>query len=116
VCRGARIYGIPALYAGAIVTTGAGGALHAHYDQQDLIILQVEGSKRWRIFGPRVLKPIKEPASSVPPETPPILDTVLEPGDLLFLPAGYWHVCDNGPQRSLHLGLFLRRPERRRGD
>jgi ribosomal protein L16 Arg81 hydroxylase len=31
----------------------------------------------------------------------------LQPGDLLFLPAGYWHHCENGPERSLHLGIFL---------
>jgi Cupin superfamily protein len=110
-CRDAAAHGIHIAHAGAIVTTGGTGALDAHYDLQDLIILQVEGSKRWQIFGPRVLKPIKEPASKQPPQAPPVLDAALEAGDILFLPAGYWHLCDNGPARSLHLGLFMKRPK-----
>lgn len=105
----AQRHGIRLVEAGAIVTTGSIGALKTHYDLRDLIILQVEGSKRWRIYGPRVAKPAKPPKDP-PPQTPPILDTFLEPGDVLFMPAGFWHVCDNGPDRSLHLGLFVKPP------
>ena len=93
---------------GVIVTTGSGGAFKLHYDPEDLIILQVEGSKRWQIYGPPVSNPVvgmKQP--DPPPQDKPIFDEVLRPGDLLFLPAGNWHHCENGPGRSLHLGIFL---------
>lgn len=103
--------GIRIVEAGAIVTTGGGGALKTHYDFRDIIILQVEGTKRWRIYGPRVQKPVRATHVKDPPRTPPILDTVLQPGDILFMPAGFWHVCDNGAERSLHLGLFLKPPK-----
>jgi len=93
---------------GVIVTTGTGGAFRLHYDPEDLIILQVEGTKRWRIFGPAVSSPvIGMPKAPPPPETEPIFDEVLQPGDFLFLPAGNWHHCENGPGRSLHLGFFF---------
>jgi ribosomal protein L16 Arg81 hydroxylase len=96
---------------GVIVTTGRSGAFKLHYDPEDLIILQVEGSKRWRVFGPPVINPIAgmtipEP----PPENAPLFDDVLEPGDLLFVPAGNWHRCENGPGRSMHLGIFFTPP------
>jgi ribosomal protein L16 Arg81 hydroxylase len=92
---------------GVVVTTGLGGAFKLHYDPEDLIILQVEGTKRWRIYGPPVSNPvIGMPKPPPPPETAPIFDEVLQPGDLLFLPAGNWHHCENGPGRSLHLGIF----------
>jgi hypothetical protein len=110
-CRDAKAGGLRLVYAGAIATTGGGGAFDMHYDFHDLIILQVEGSKRWRIYGPRVLKPVQALAEKNPPQTPPILDFVLQPGDMLFLPAGFWHLCDNGPDRSLHVGLFLKMPK-----
>src|SRR5262249_49559877 len=45
--------------ADAIVTSGSGGALELHYDAFDLIVLQMEGSKRWRIYGPPVIDPIE---------------------------------------------------------
>ena len=93
---------------GVVVTTGAGGAFKLHFDPEDLIILQVEGTKRWRIYGPVVANPvIGMPPPPAPPENDPIFDEILKPGDMLFLPAGYWHHCENGPGRSMHLGIFL---------
>jgi len=96
---------------GAIVTTGTGGAFRIHYDPEDLIILQVEGRKRWKIFGPPVVNPI---VGMAPPPPPPedtlLFDEVLEPGDFLFLPAGNWHRCENASDRSLHLGIFFQPP------
>lgn len=109
ILQEAGLQGIRLVEVGAIVTTGSIGALKTHYDLRDLIILQVEGSKRWRIYGPRVAK-LTKPKLNDPPQTPPILDTLLQPGDMLFMPGGFWHVCDNGPDRSLHLGLFVKPP------
>jgi hypothetical protein len=111
VCRDAVAHGLPVGFAGAIVTTGAGGAFDVHYDRHDLTILQIEGSKRWRVFVPRVLRPVKEFGKAKPPNTAPALDTDLQAGDMLFLPGGYWHVCDNGPNRSLHFVLFAPVPK-----
>ena len=31
-------------------------------------------------------------------------------GDFLFLPAGYWHRCENGPGRSLHVCIVFEPP------
>ena len=36
--------------AAAVVTSGRGGALECHYDPEDLIILQIAGTKRWQVF------------------------------------------------------------------
>jgi len=96
---------------GVIVTAGKGGAFKLHYDPEDLIILQVEGTKRWRIYGPPVVNPVMGmPSPEPPPETSPIFDDVLKPGDILFVPGGNWHHCENGPARSLHLGIFFTPP------
>jgi hypothetical protein len=96
---------------GVIVTTGQGGAFTLHYDPEDLIILQVEGRKRWKIFGPPVVNPI---VGMAPPPPPPedtlLFDEILEAGDFLFLPAGNWHRCENESSRSLHLGIFFQPP------
>ena len=93
---------------GLIVTTGTGGAFKLHYDPEDLIILQVEGTKRWQIFGPAVSNPVTDlPRQPPPPANAPIFDEVLQPGDFLFVPAGNWHHCQNGPDLSLHLGIFF---------
>lgn len=91
-----------------VVSSGAEGAIRLHYDVEDLIVLQVEGSKRWQVFGPPVSNPVlgmvKPPA---PADEPPVFDEVLEPGDFLLVPAGYWHHCQTTSGRSIHLSLGL---------
>jgi ribosomal protein L16 Arg81 hydroxylase len=99
--------------AAAIVTSGRGGALECHYDPEDLIILQVAGTKRWQVFGPSVADPLQDAAAARPPQGPAVFDHVLQPGDFLFLPAGQWHHCENGPHRSLHVGIFFDPPNGR---
>ncbi|MBI3199802.1 MAG: hypothetical protein HYZ40_20255 [Rhodospirillales bacterium] len=93
---------------GAIATRGDGGALAYHYDEDDLLIAQVEGSKRWRIYGPPVRNPVSGMSASSEQQGEPVFDEVLRPGDFLFLPAGYWHQCANERDLSLHLGIFFK--------
>lgn len=94
--------------AGAIATTGDGGALRYHYDEDDLFIVQLEGSKRWRIHGPPVANPVAGMDAKPAPRDEPVFDEILRPGDTLFLPAGYWHQCSNERELSLHLGIFFK--------
>jgi ribosomal protein L16 Arg81 hydroxylase len=89
--------------AAAVVTSGQGGALRRHCDDEDLIIIQVAGTKRWQVFGPCV-------GAERPPKGPPVFDRVLRPGDILFLPAEQWHHCQNGPHRSLHVSILFYPP------
>jgi ribosomal protein L16 Arg81 hydroxylase len=93
--------------AAAIMTSGRGGALKCHYDSEDLVILQIAGTKRWQVFSFPVVNPVPGIAGRSPPEGPPVFDQVLQPGDFLFLPAGHWHHCENGPHRSLHLCILF---------
>jgi ribosomal protein L16 Arg81 hydroxylase len=111
LCNDIRERSFEQIKLGVIVTTGKFGAFKLHYDPEDLIILQVEGRKRWKIYGPAVSNPvIGMPLQEPPPEQAPIFDEVLKPGDFLFVPGGNWHRCENGPGRSLHLGFFFQPP------
>ena len=95
-------------YVGVIVSTCTEGALRLHYDFEDLIILQVDGRKRWQIFGPPVSNPVRGMVKPSPPQAAAaIFDEVLEPGDFLFVPAGHWHHCQTMSGRSIHLGIFF---------
>ena len=82
-------------------------AFPPHYDQQDVVALQVEGRKRWRVHAPVLPWPTHHhpcPREGVVPG-PVVLDAVLEPGDLLVLPRGFVHeaIAVGGP--SLHVSL-----------
>jgi hypothetical protein len=112
LCRNIRATLREQIKIGAIVTTGEVGAFKLHFDPEDLAILQVEGRKRWKIFGPPVVNPVVGMKSTVapPPEDVLLFDEILEAGDFLFLPAGNWHRCENESPRSLHLGIFFQPP------
>ncbi len=97
-------------FAGAIATTGRGGALKLHYDAQDILVMQIDGCKRWKIYDCPVAWPVNGMAKQEPPHGEPVLDDTLRPGDFLFLPAGHWHHCESGADRSLHLTILIEPP------
>lgn len=111
LCQDIRSRTSEGSYVGVIVTSGtAAGAFRTHFDPEDLLILQLEGTKRWQIFGPAVPNPLRGMPKEPEPGTEPIFDEVLEPGDMLFVPAGNWHHCENGLGTSVHLGVFFLPP------
>lgn len=98
---------------GAVVSIDAIGSLGTvcglppHYDDRDLIIVQVAGRKHWKILGTPVEAPWRKRKMPAP-ET--VTDEfVMQPGDMLFVPAGLYHQCVP-LEPSLHLGALIRRP------
>ena len=90
-----------------------------HYDTHAVFVLQVAGRKHWRVHRPVVTDPIErqawgghtgEVAATAAAE--PVIDTVLEPGDALYLPRGWLHAAEALDEQSLHLTVGLRAPTR----
>ncbi|MEU3220200.1 cupin domain-containing protein [Streptomyces sp. NPDC006971] len=76
-----------------------------HWDDHDVVVVQVHGSKRWRLYGAtREAPTFRDVESPESPEGDPVADIVLAPGDVLYLPRGWWHAvtADQGTE-SLHL-------------
>jgi ribosomal protein L16 Arg81 hydroxylase len=92
---------------GAVVTTGTRGALVLHYDEEDILAFQVEGTKHWRLHAPTQPNPLKHGPRAPQPVDPPVLEVELHPGDMLFVPAGYWHQCTNRAARSVHYSALI---------
>jgi hypothetical protein len=92
--------------AGAVATTGAGGALGLHYDDSDILVVQVDGRKRWLIESNPAINPVAGLAViGADGNAECLLDVTLDPGDLLLVPAGFRHRCDTQDERSLHLAF-----------
>lgn len=81
-----------------------------HWDDHDVFVIQVEGRKRWRLYGPTREAPL---SAGDPPDhlasSEPREDIVLEAGDLLYLPRGYWHAAVGLGEPTLHLTVGLTR-------
>ena len=79
-----------------------------HWDTQDTIILQVSGRKQWTVYAPTRLHPLKEDLEPTPrPTEEPVWDGILEDGDLIYLPRGWWHVAFPLDEPSLHLTVTI---------
>jgi len=90
---------------------GAEEGFDLHWDSQENFILQLAGRKHWSVYRSTRDNPvIGELNAAKPPVGEPTWEGVLEDGDLLYLPRGWWHVARalNGP--SLHLTLTVEPP------
>ncbi|MGW4491210.1 cupin domain-containing protein [Streptomyces sp. NPDC004376] len=76
-----------------------------HWDDHDVLILQLDGAKRWRIYGPTRQAPLhRDTDVPEPPPNEPLAELVVSAGDMLYLPRGWWHaVAASEGVHSLHL-------------
>jgi hypothetical protein len=72
-----------------------------HRDKHDVFVVQVSGKKRWRVYG--ASKDGKAPQDH-------IWEDVLNAGDLLYLPRGWWHAAVPLNEPSLHLSISVENP------
>lgn len=81
-----------------------------HYDSHDVIILQISGTKKWQVFrrypdaGQRATNVTLDPAEQ------PVVDTVLAPGDTLYVPRGWPHAAVAANDVSLHVTVAILPP------
>lgn len=83
-----------------------------HYDDIEAFILQVEGKKRWRLYKPKSSNEYLPRFSSknfIESEIgEPIMDTVVQAGDLLYFPRGTIHQAEAiDDTHSLHVTLSV---------
>ncbi|HEX7332033.1 MAG TPA: cupin domain-containing protein [Pyrinomonadaceae bacterium] len=74
-----------------------------HWDDHDVFILQVTGRKQWMIHGMTRPYPLSGDPKEPKPTEPPLWDHILEAGDLLYIPRGFWHVAYPLNEPTLHL-------------
>lgn len=78
-----------------------------HWDPQDTMILQVSGRKHWKVYPPTRLHPLEHDAAPPKPIMQPVWDGILEDGDMVYIPRGWWHVAYPLDEPSLHLTVTI---------
>jgi ribosomal protein L16 Arg81 hydroxylase len=83
------------------------GVLHGfdtHWDDHDVLAVQVHGRKRWRVFGPtRAYPQRRDVEHPEPPSGDPSRDVILSAGGVLHVPRGWWHDATALDEPSVHL-------------
>lgn len=95
------------LYAG----WGKQKAFTLHWDPQEVFILQLSGRKHWQVHAPTRPYPLGDDIEKGPmPTGQPVFDGILEDGDMLYLPRGWWHMAHPLDEPSLHLNFGIEPP------
>ena len=98
--------------ANAYITPPSNRGFDPHYDVHDVFVLQAAGQKRWIVHEPVHPHPLpSQPwtqhraAISERVTGEPVIDTVLSPGDALYLPRGWVHSAQALDSTSIHLTI-----------
>lgn len=81
-----------------------------HYDDHDVFVLQVSGSKSWRLYNTPIENPYR--GENFQPDVhkagDPVEEFVLEAGDCAYVPRGLMHdALTHGDEPSLHITVGL---------
>lgn len=103
----ASFAGLPTLGNGYL-SCGGRGTFGIHWDTHDVFAIQLLGRKRWQVFAPTFPLPLshhRSEGAAADGVTRPVLDCVLEAGDVLYVPRGWWHQTLPLPEGSFHLSV-----------
>lgn len=83
-------------------------AFASHCDPHEVFAVQIEGRKLWRIYGGRADRPVQatlltDQAAIDRAKGPAVMEAMMEAGDLLYLPRGFYHDAVAQGGRSMHL-------------
>lgn len=79
--------------------------LSAHFDTQEIFILQLEGTKRWFLYNKRDSKSLETNSTDLLCGNSQEYN--LEPGDMLYIPEGVIHKAETEHNRSMHLTVGI---------
>jgi ribosomal protein L16 Arg81 hydroxylase len=83
-------------------------AFPLHYDTHEVLVLQLDGAKHWRVYSPVIEAPLKQTTGDREVDHAiagePLLDVVVEAGDILYVPRGFLHEAwTESDRHSLHI-------------
>ncbi|MBT2531243.1 hypothetical protein J7E83_03705 [Arthrobacter sp. ISL-48] len=79
-----------------------------HHDGVDLFIIQLSGSKKWRLWNIADERRGESASYSEAQLGAPVIEESLKPGDVLYLPYGTPHATEAEGEPSLHLSVMMR--------
>jgi len=111
LCAGVGRFGSAPVVGNAYLSIGGRGTFGRHWDTHDVFALQLIGRKRWQVFAPTFPLPLgmhRSEANGTTCPTTPALDCMLEAGDMLYVPRGWWHhvLPQEGPSLHLSVGTY----------
>lgn len=91
-------------------TWGSAAGLREHWDDHDIFVLQLIGRKSWSVQQGSRPWPLPDDDGCADPPASYAEAWTLNPGTVLYLPRGWWHLVTPLDEPSLHLTIGVLRP------
>jgi hypothetical protein len=106
-CRALQWWSHELVQVNTYLTTNDAKGFKLHWDDHDVVIVQIAGEKSWEVRGQS--RPVPMYIDAAPNQTPPegtVWSGIMRTGDVMHIPRGYWHQAtrsDRGDGYSLHI-------------
>ncbi|MER7853663.1 cupin domain-containing protein [Streptomyces bacillaris] len=106
-CRALQWWSRERVQVNAYLTTNKASGFPLHWDDHDVVIVQLAGEKSWEVRGTSRAVPLYRDAD--PNDTPSeeaVWSGTMKTGDVMHIPRGHWHQATrdgHGSGRSLHV-------------
>lgn len=115
-CRGLEKVFLHAVQANIYLTPPGAQGFRTHFDTHDVLVLQVSGTKRWRVWTdavvPHATRQTRWDAKQHAYDASAGKEVILKAGDVLYVPRGVLHDASvqDGGEPSLHATIGLLEP------
>lgn len=88
-------------------------AFDVHYDTHDVFAMQITGEKAWRIYQRHFQYPINHPAFKKTAafnhehKGPLLMEFIMRPGDLVYIPRGFYHEALAQSEGTVHISFSV---------
>ncbi|QQC90590.1 JmjC domain-containing protein [Streptomyces alfalfae] len=106
-CRALQWWSHERVQVNAYLTTNEAAGFPLHWDDHDVVIVQLAGEKEWEVRG--TSRPVPMYRDADPNSTPAdeiVWSGVMRTGDVMHIPRGHWHEATrtgSGSGKSLHV-------------
>jgi Cupin superfamily protein len=105
-CRAMQWWCREVVQVNCYLTTGETSGFKLHWDDHDVIVVQLAGTKSWEVRGPSRPAPMyRDEGLNLDPPDETIWQGALYPGQVMHVPRGFWHQAtraEHGEGYSLH--------------
>jgi JmjC domain len=110
-CRALQWWSHELVQVNTYLTTGNAAGFRLHWDDHDVLIVQVAGEKSWEVRGPSRPAPMyRDAAPNLDPPGKVLWSGTLRAGEAMHIPRGCWHQATRqkrGSGYSLHVTFGL---------
>ncbi|MDT0267954.1 cupin domain-containing protein [Streptomyces sp. DSM 44915] len=114
ICRAIQWWSGERVTVNIYLTTNDSAGFGLHWDDHNVIAIQLSGEKEWEVRGASRTAPMyRDAARNDTPSQDVIWSGITRPGDVLHIPRGHWHQAGRsglGVGHSLHMTIGFTNP------